>query len=149
MGDLDGVRIKIARAQLHLRALREGLDEFARSKPYSIVVETDPKTGDQLFKVTDEPAVPPDFPEIGDILYNLRSALDHLAYQLVIGGAAKIAPTKRTSFPIYDDAALFADPQAQAKMRGMDDAVRMRIEWYQPCFGRHRHRDHALWSLEE
>lgn len=149
MGDLKGVRIKIARAQIHLRALREGLDEFARSKPYSIIAERDAETGDQLFKVADEPAMPPDFPEIGDTLYNLRSALDHLAYQLVINGAAKSAPTTRTSFPIYNDATLFADARAQAKMGGMDNAVKMHIEWYQPCFGRHQHRDQALWSLEE
>ncbi len=34
-------------------------------------------------------------------------------------------------------------------MNGMDSAVKTHIEWYQPCFGRHRNRDHALWSLEE
>jgi hypothetical protein len=40
----------------------------------------------------------------GDVLNNLRSALDHLAYQLVLVGTGDVAPTWRVYFPIADDA---------------------------------------------
>jgi hypothetical protein len=147
MGDLDGIRIKIARANEHLSELRRRLDDFGRSKPYSIVVETDPETGDQLFKMDREPERPPDLAVIGDVLYNLRSALDHLAWQLVIKAGG--SPNSRTALPIFNDSAKFHGPRAQAKMAGMNNAMRVAIQNHQPCFGRNANRNQALWSLEE
>jgi hypothetical protein len=147
MGDLDDIRVKIARAGEHLHELGRRLDDFAKSKPYSIVVETDPQTGDQLFKIDREPERPPDLPVIGDVLYNLRSALDHLAWQLVIKAGG--SPNSRTAFPIFNDSAKFHGPRAQAKMAGMNSAMQVAIQNHQPCFGRNANRNQALWSLEE
>ena len=147
MGDLDGVRVKIARASEHLGELRRRLDDFAQSKPYSVVVEIDPQSGDQLFKVDREPDRPPDLPVIGDILYNLRSALDHLAWQLVLRAGG--TPDRPTAFPIYNDPKKFRGSRAQGKMTGMNNAMKAAIEKHQPCFGRNPYRNQALWGLEE
>ncbi len=40
---------------------------------------------------------------IGDIVHNLRSAFDHLAYQAVIAGGD--TPTTNTEFPVSWDSA--------------------------------------------
>jgi hypothetical protein len=147
MGDLDDIRVKIARAGEHLGELRRRLDDFAQSKPYSVVVQIDPQSGDQLFKVDREPDRPPDLPVIGDILYNLRSALDHLAWQLVLRAGG--TPDRPTAFPIYNDPKKFRGSRAQGKMTGMNDAMKAAIEKHQPCFGQNPYRNQALWGLEE
>lgn len=112
---LDGVRAKLARADEHLHVLQVEWQKFIRQdpSPYGFTcraqVQASPETGGKFVKtgrwvvgvqVRDHPplylsAV------AGDVTHNLRSALDHLAWQFVdmSGGS----PTRRTAFPIYRD----------------------------------------------
>ena len=146
MSDLNGVRIKIARANLHLAELKERLDDWRGAEPYPIIVEIEPNTRDQLWKVGADPLPPPNLPVIGDMLFNLRSALDHLAWQLIL--KAKGTPSSRTEFPIFNDPDKWRRDSPR-KMAGMNDAMKNRIEALQPCFSKHIYNNAALWGLQE
>ena len=63
-----------------------------------IVAESDPNTGDQVFKFRVRAPIPVDLSlVIGDAVHNLRSALDHLAWQLVLANGQ--TPTTQTAYP--------------------------------------------------
>jgi hypothetical protein len=74
------IRVKIERAKKHLRNLETELAEFGKKEFYAVV--TDPNS--QLRQLGKYRILPFDaLPAAGDIVHNLRSALDHLASQLV------------------------------------------------------------------
>ncbi len=146
MPELDGIRVKIARAGVHLAEFKRRLDDWRKLKPYTIIVEIEPDSRDQLWKVGSEPIPPPAFPVIGDIFFNLRSALDHLAWQLVLKAGAE--PDHRTEFPIFNDPDRWKR-ESPRKMLGMNDVMKGRIKALQPCFSSHAHRKKAIWGLQE
>src|SRR6478609_5813888 len=85
---LVGPLTKIERAKQHIVELNAVVQVFIDSKPYSSVTEHDPQTAQYVRRITKVEAVTPNVATVlGDILVNLRSALDHLAYQLIVVGA--------------------------------------------------------------
>ena len=149
-GDLRGVRAKIARAQAHIELLDSQQASWFASEPYRIRLEPNrdlaPDIINIFFIVSDVKPVPVTFSTIiGDILYNLRSALDHLAWQLVL--ANRGTPTNKTAFPIRKK------PPALGKPIEIDGGInpmaQVAIERLQP----YRHSkgpNHApLWLLNE
>jgi hypothetical protein len=96
---LDGVRGKIARAKRHLAELKEVTERAVHPDSYETPREDDGEIGKYIYRVYGVPAIDPKWSVItGDVLFNLRSALEHLAWQLVLldGGT----PTDETKFPI-------------------------------------------------
>jgi hypothetical protein len=103
--DLSGVWTKIARAEEHLtlldaevRAFIEGNNQpFVLSIPY-----LDADSGWHVVYGIVEREPPPRLGVIlGDVLHNVRSALDHLVWQLVLLRAKKgKAPSDNNAFPI-------------------------------------------------
>src|SRR5579872_1117311 len=104
--DLSQSDAKIARARVHLESLKGEIAAFiVQRKPYSRYLgEIDPETGwcSIFIKKT------ADIPEhtlgiiVGDVVHNLRSALDYI----VVGLVAKSPPTRlagKHQFPIYSD----------------------------------------------
>jgi hypothetical protein len=65
---------------------------------------------------------------LGDALHNFRSALDHLAWQLVLANGA--TPTNQTQFPITTSPARFAEQRR--RVQGMAPEVVQEIETLQP-----------------
>ena len=123
MNELNSVWVKIARGEMHYGELRAEIDGFRRGKPYSVISELDPNTGYQIWKVDKEPTPLPEFPSLGDALYNFRSALDHLAHQLVLKAGGK--PTTSTEFPIFSDQRGFIARRGQQKIHGMSPAMNL------------------------
>ena len=146
MGELDSVRAKTARAITHLDALDLQCRDFRASRPYVLSFETEPQTGDQLVRVTGTPVTPPVMPVIGDILSNFRSALDHLAHQLVM--KAGNVPTNRTYFPIFNSSARY-EKESPAQTKGMTQPMIDLIRYHQPCFGQNQYANRSLWALQE
>jgi hypothetical protein len=143
---LESARLKIARAREHIEASDRKAQQFRRSNPYSIVRELDTQTGEQIWRATGQAAVPPVFSIIiGDALHNLRAALDHLAWQLVLTNGQQ--PTTRTAFPIYDDSLRF-DREGTTKLRGMSPAAVAAIKALQPCYGTNASPNRMLSALE-
>ncbi len=86
----DSSRRKIARAKKHLADLKTAVAKFfSRPNIYQPFVEAHPKiAGWTILKVRFLKELPPEFEEIaGDVVGNLRSALDHAVYATAVAHA--------------------------------------------------------------
>lgn len=97
---LSGCQLKLDRAYEHVEALNREIAGFLKRKPYEPVGKFDRETSEYLvwMRVRDTPPVRWSI-IIGEMVHNLRSALDHLAWQLVRANGGK--PTRDTGFPIF------------------------------------------------
>jgi hypothetical protein len=101
MSRFDSIEPKIKRAYKHVSDLEDAIIAFKETNPGSIGAKKNSKTGQIQYCVVEAPNVPLEISLIaGDILQNLRSALDYLAFRLVEANG-KI-PDSNTSFPIAD-----------------------------------------------
>ena len=105
MGAQREIRLKLSRAEKHLCDLDAAIRFFCESKPYRISVKPHPVAEIDYVRLFVESVTP--VPAeigliIGDAVHNLRSALDHLAFQLVLANGK--TPVTTTEFPISDPA---------------------------------------------
>src|SRR4051794_37203940 len=85
MSQLARVKLKVERAKEHIRNLESAVQAFRDTDPYGFRIEDDLQTGDKIYRIEIRRQTPDAFSLIvGDAVHNLRSALDHLARQLVI-----------------------------------------------------------------
>jgi hypothetical protein len=100
--DLSGVNLKLGRAEFHLSSLRQEMESvYSRGQIHFEHATRDDGRIHQ-YVVQGLPKIPPEWGNIiGDCLHNARSALDHLAHEIVksLGGTPKYGP-RGTSFPI-------------------------------------------------
>jgi hypothetical protein len=99
---LESARLKLIRASKHLHALERRIGAYARTDSHRLIVDPN---GKETVHIGNQPS-----PEIailaGEVVYQLRSALDHLAFDLVkVSANAKgiILPVgweKRCEFPL-------------------------------------------------
>ena len=76
---LESANLKVVRAAEHLAAIRFHVASYAVSKPHEIITQPDGKQkGEFTVPVPDTISV-----IAGEIIYQLRSALDHLVFDLV------------------------------------------------------------------
>jgi len=106
MPSLDGPRLKIVRAEAEIDRLRLMEDAFRKRTKYHVVrAEFNPKSGKYIYRVRVDG--PPPSPEwgvyVGEIAYNLRSALDQLVYQLALLNTPceTVARSRSLQFPIF------------------------------------------------
>jgi hypothetical protein len=98
---LVGIRAKIERAKEHIRDLNAEWQAFRATDSYGIRVDLDPQTGERVYRFEIRQQISIDIATIiGDAVHNLRSALDHLACQLVEANGR--TATNRTAYPIRD-----------------------------------------------
>jgi hypothetical protein len=97
-----GVYAKLDRADEHLAELKGLLlEHMTRPDLVSGTVEYD-ATEQKLYRDWKVQTLPPKIPVVaGDVVHNLRSALDHTVWQLVIANGGH--PTSNTQFPICSD----------------------------------------------
>jgi hypothetical protein len=145
---LDGVFAKVERAQHHLKEIDDELRVFRGSDPYPVRIKIDPHSGNKVWYAGSPVAKPPPqlSPLIGDALYNLRSALDHLAWQLVLANPPNKPIKKQTAFPISLKVSEWSG--AGRRLRGMTVEMVAAIKAEQPCYRRHPYRNRALRLLE-
>jgi len=141
---LERLNKKIERAEKHLIDLDEMVQEFIASSPYEIVAYNDTDNLHKVFKVNILKNFPLDMSVIiGDVLQNLRSTLDHLAYHLV-----SIKPLEKRAtriyFPICDSAARY-ETEKMGKILGMEKLAIEAIDAIQPYKGG---TGQALWNLQ-
>jgi hypothetical protein len=155
LSDLDGCRLKLARADQHLKALDQEIDWFLKRNPQLFTHERNAQTGEDLLWTLTRTNPPDEWSCIvGDVLYNLRSCLDHLAWQLVL--LAGNEPSTDTQFPVFK-----ADPFApgakrdllklwERRVKGMDGRDVAKLKELQPYSGRNIDLlDHALLLLHD
>jgi hypothetical protein len=83
---------KIRRAHTHRKTLEKLVDEFEASQPYTLTPEPGERPNEVAYRLSIRQEAPAEISTVvGDVLHNLRSALDSLAYELAIqckGGLA-------------------------------------------------------------
>jgi hypothetical protein len=169
VGSLSGPRSKLRRAYKHIGEVEQIIEAFINSKPHRLVCEVQMDSPYQAFvkvrlRIAQEgPRATRLSNAVGDAVYDLRSALDHLVWELTIRNRGHHPrepiplghPLRRVGFPIFLDPAKFAPKKADgtlAKRGGGTDMMsgllvkqRARIEALQP-FGDPKH---LLWVLGE
>lgn len=141
---LRHVLLKAERAREHLAALTTEVQAFLDGSPYGIAAKRDEQTKRLIYYVTTVTPIPDRLAVIaGDVLQNLMSTLDHLAYQLVCKDANDEPPNARwIYFPIADDAATYGSKK-HGKMAGALPATIELIDKLAPYKG----GNDALWRL--
>lgn len=98
--DLGSVDRKVEWAEHHIGQLEAQLRVFGRGRPYEIVTQKhpeDPKRSQMVLRI--RKSIPDSIVlRVADAIHNLRSSLDHLAFQAVTNGGGAVAET--TAFPI-------------------------------------------------
>lgn len=149
MHPLDDPQAKLGRAEEHLGALHVGLRRYMNSNPYELVVEKQVNRWDDVrFKVNTEPPWTLG-PIVGDFFFNLRSALDHLAWQLALLTTPE--PSRNTQFPIFREKPSTDRERANWRRQTRDilPAAEALIESLQP-YNRPYGRDtDTIWLVHE
>src|SRR6266487_2490672 len=101
-----GIREKLRRAHLHSRDFDRRVQRFLDPKPYRLVPEDDPQTGECRWRVDllRQPPLVRWSALAGDCLYDLRSALDQLAYALAVAYTGDPLPrhiADQSAFPLF------------------------------------------------
>jgi hypothetical protein len=136
---IKSAKLKLVRAKKHLRRLKRCTAAYAASKPHKIVSK--PKRKKKL----NVPNGPPLEIAVlaGEIVYQIRSALDHLAFELVKTNPAisTIDPNweKNTQFPLRTTVPKTGRPVCRGifanSLPGISDAAFAIIEPMQPYHG--------------
>jgi hypothetical protein len=100
-GPLMGVDLKIERAKAKVAKLKFILSSALDLDRDGFSLDYDPKRGEHVCSVVTVPVLNPAWTIlVGEVVFQLRSALDHLAWQLVeLDGGT---PGEQTQFPIRD-----------------------------------------------
>jgi hypothetical protein len=139
------VYLKLQWAEKRLRELDDMLAAY-RSQPQPIVIKLDANEHFLLYRLKDDPIIQPDIALLtGDIFQSLRSALDYLAYALVIGNGKK--PTTDTCFPIAQQTPLANSYEVSfaRKVAGMRQEAINVIKRIKP----HKGGNPYLWPVHE
>jgi hypothetical protein len=118
---------KADRAQDHLRSLGRQMQEFRASQPYTVVPEPTDTPGRTAYRLRIHKPMPVAISTtVGDVLHNLRSALDSLAYEIArrgLGRPMTRAQEAACAFPVRETPEQFdqffneASKDRQARIR--------------------------------
>jgi len=98
MLNLEGPRLKLARAKEHLDLLTGEVDAFLKSKPYTVTVEVDQQQPGMLIRGWVNSTPKPMWGVVAaEIAHQCRSALDQMVFQAAPG---RVRKRGRTAFPI-------------------------------------------------
>jgi hypothetical protein len=161
MHPLDGPRAKIKRADRQVKALQASFQKFFKDHPCTVTIaEFDKKAGHHKLRIHGVPSSLPDEwgVLIGEIAHNLRSALDLLAWQLVL--LSGNSPTRQTEFPVFTvgrtkrkrKGKLIPHFCVKGGLRcliGMRRRFKARIKEFQPYKRRNKGSRSALYLLHE
>ena len=139
------IRVKIERAKQHIRELHVEITSFlAPSEPFTVRAKRDPQTREPVYYVARVNGTPPvKIAAIaGDAVQNLSSALDHLAYHLVLVGSPASIRRRHVYFPISEDATKYK-AEVLGKVKGMRPEAIKAINALKPYKG----GNDLLWSL--
>lgn len=135
---LTSCRLKIERADENIRNLRSEVAAFLESKQNDVVSEIDPKTGHGLVKFAGDLSAVRRFAVLsGEIVYHLRSSLDHLVWRLITDPALR---SIHSGFPIYSSDPRQATVPApmrrySRRIKGVSSTAAVIIERIQPYNG--------------
>jgi len=143
LDSLNDIRSKVKRAEKNIFDFRREVERFKATKPYEVVRQPDLQAGKIVYDVVKADQVWPSIPAIaGDVLQNLRTALDYMVCCLVPNCRTGIA---KVYFPIIDSAPTPEQLESafDGKVKGIDRNVVNKIAALKPYQG----GDNVLWRL--
>jgi hypothetical protein len=135
---LAGPRAKLYRAGEHLKTLKQEMRVFRERRSYSIGSYTHPDSGNYFLYAAPRPVPAKVSAIVGDVLCNLRPALDHLVFALALLDSGKAQ--EGTQFPICDTPEFF-ERKRPRWLKGLSTEHITAIEALQPYEG----RDGSVW----
>jgi hypothetical protein len=120
-----GYELKLERAIRHFNETSDLLTAYKNPRPYTIRRGENPNTGLSFWiilnrKPTDDIAL-----AAGDCVHNLRSALDHIVYELSCHNR-QVSHVGSTAFPIYVDAKHWDEKDSTGKLRATSGLHKLR-----------------------
>jgi hypothetical protein len=144
---LLGVRVKIDRAKKHCRELESEIARFNAGNPYALVDDTHPETGKPIYRFRFLTPIPKDWGGyVGDIIHNLRAALDNLATASALHHDPTIGRSalKDVYFPIGATKEAF-DRRLQTDLKRASERTRKIVKRLKPYKG----GADAFWRLHQ
>jgi hypothetical protein len=128
---LKDARLKLKRAYDNLATLEENIAQFLDSKPYTVVREFEDDGAQHVYYLylrREPPAYLGTI--IGDVLHNLRSALDSIVWEFSKDKDTLTEGQRRSiQFPIAEDPAKYDE----GPIRYVPDPIKAEIKAAQPC----------------
>lgn len=144
------IRIKIERANKHIAELEDFILSSGVLEGKSIRRNTDAEARNPSLHIGAFHIYDPRIPAfIGDAVHNLRSALDHLAFHLVMvgidKGESRTKPWEMIQFPITHCADSYKSERTAGKVQGMERKAIEAIDALKP----YKDGYDALWLLHK
>lgn len=145
------IRVKIERAKKHLRDLETEI--LALEHTTVVISDINPEVLPHPITFLHErsdyfrnlPTLSFETVSIaGDVIHNLRTALDHLAHQLVLVGSPSTLPSRRIEFPVSDTESKYETDKFR-KVEGMRPEAIQAIDRLKP----YKSGNDALWRIHE
>jgi hypothetical protein len=153
----EGVVWKVRRAAEHAAAVEAAVYGFLHGtpSPFQITTRDHLETRERSWwlELLEEPPTVEWAGLAGEVLHNLRSALDHLAWALCVTHLPGETPPERTEFPIFHGPDAFDNPERGGglwKIRGMSAEMKAAIRREQPfSISPSAPKNQSLWLLQE
>lgn len=152
---LDGVNAKLTRVVASLERLHSDIRAFAALRPFTVRIEEHDRGDGQseVHVIAVDRRILWDVNInllAGEIVYQLRSALDHTIHQLVLadGHGEKLAGSRRHQFPIFETEVGYRT-RAPAMIDGVSPSVGRLIKDAQPFASTLAASAHPLWILQD
>ena len=145
-GGLDYTVQKTVRAQRHLETLQGEIRKYIRSEPITRSGKDDIEKGVHIlrFELRDFPVKIPLL--VGEIAYNLRSGLDHIAWQLsLLSGRTP----RNTAFPAHSNRTRRSECKFRSATQGIPCEAIEIIKSLQPYARGKNFKSHPLWQLNK
>ena len=149
---------KLIRTQEHLTFLHEELVTHLKADSYEIIDDSEFEevvNGMRRTKLTRRVVFHKQVPLlrlgviVGDVISNVRSALDHIIYAISYSrNPDEFRHDRITAFPICDNADAFHSPRRRNEIRGLPPDAQAIVEGLQP-YHRRKLGDDPLWNLRE
>ncbi len=139
-------RSKIKWAEQHMQEFHGAMLEFLGSGSYQASIKDEPQTQSRFYEIVQRKRLPDSIPcLVGDAVHNLRSALDHVAYEIVKRSGR--VPSEGLYFPIKDTRPeVIGAIKTEIQVAAGTDLIALIADRIQPHRGGHRN-GHTLWVL--
>jgi hypothetical protein len=127
---IEGIRLKVERAEHVLDELYAAVVDYLSEHNYEVVGEYERERSEYVFRGRVTKATAYLSVIAGDVVHNMRSALDHLAWQLAL--LTTPTPYDLTQLPIALTPAEFSSKRGKAMIQDLTPEHRARIETFQP-----------------
>ena len=146
MHPLDDPRNKMRRAREHLEELSRETASYRATDTYSISREVSADGILAVYRITPTAIPGPRIGTIvGDIVHNMRSALDHMVWQLALLKSSR--PYRFTAFPVFKDETEEHSKRICSVLRDVPEEAADLIKRLQPYHAGNEPENSPLWIL--